>query len=211
VWGRLRIAVWSVELINIQSSIFTLFTSIGGLRLLDIPCISTQDALSSNCPFTVQRAVQSTQTAVLTAKGSKGIELATLTINRVSDPEYSYNLPSASNFAASTQTVRMEAQGSPESILLGAKQGFMPISTTVKLTPASAQIPNGAVLVLRVLSSAASGTRRAESGVDPCKSLQAQAQSVADPSSPWMSVPTSSLDCSRCISYHLVEGVISLR
>jgi hypothetical protein len=213
MWGRLRITLWRVDLVNSQSDVMTLFNSLGGFELLNIPCISTQDALSSNCPFAVERAVQNTQKAVLTVMGAKGIELATLTINRVLDPQYSNKLPSASNFAASTQTVRVEAQGSPASILLGANRKFLPISTTVKLTPASAQIPNGAVLVLRVLSqadTAAPGTRRAaaDSGVDPCKTLQAQVQSVADPSSPWMSVPTSSLDCSRCISYHLVEGVM---
>jgi hypothetical protein len=195
LWARLQVSFLGVNFINIQSSILTLFTSIGRSNIMSLSCISITNAAASNCPFAVQRAVGSTQTVVFNLLGANGTQLAALIIPRLGDPGYSSSLPSVSTFDSSTEVLRAEAQAEPDSSSeLG--QSNKRVSSTVKLTPHGTQLKTVATATFTVRGVKAASHRRAGTGVTYCQT-QLQALRQADDSSPWVPMTTTVLDCSR--------------
>jgi hypothetical protein len=199
VWGRLDIYISflgfkAVSLVKAQSTVITLFNSIGRVNLISIPCVAVTDAATSNLPFAVERAVDPKQTAVLSMKGTKGVRLATLTIRRSGDPNYGNSLPSASSFSTSSTKVRAEAQGQPDRPT--AQRPGKSVSTTVKLTPSGTQFLAGAQAVFRVLNA---GSRRSGTDMEYCQT-QLRAVSQTDEASPWKQLATPALDCSRSLA-----------
>lgn len=189
-WARLDVHFdvfgWTVQLIDIQSDVITLFESVGRTDIIDIPCFPLADAAASNLPFAVERTVENTQTAVLSMLGADLDQVASLTIPRDSDPSYSSNLPSEASFQTNTMTIRAEAQGKPTGLV---------VSTTVKLSPAGAPLRSGASLKFKVRLSAGAGGRRVLDGVDYCQqNLRVSTQ--ADAGSSWTLLDTPALDCS---------------
>jgi hypothetical protein len=201
IWGRLDITISflsyaAVSLITAQSSVMTLFSTIGSINLITVPCISLADVATSNFPFAVERAVDPTQTAVLNLLGTKGIRLATLTIVRSGDPNYGSSLPSSSSFIASNQNIRAETSGQPGSATV--QRPGKSVSTTVKLTPTGTQLRAGALAVFRVLEN----SRRSGTGVEYCQT-QLRAVSQTDDASAWTQLATPALDCSRFLAFFL--------
>jgi hypothetical protein len=195
LWARLRISVWRLELLNIQSDVMTLFTTIGRAEIMSLPCMSATSAAASNVPFAVQRAVDPTQTAVFNLVAADGSQLAGLTIPRQSDPGYDSSLPSSSAFDSSTQVLRAETQAEPDPSAK-SDQDSKRVSSVIKLTPHGTQLMTKATATFTVRGDKAASHRRAGTGAAYCETTL-QALRKADDSSPWAPMKTVVLDCSR--------------